>query len=98
VRIQGRRRRTAPTAKAETDVMTVRDLARYLNCHQGTVYRLLKQRDLPAFRLGGSWRFRREQIDEWIANRTKVSRAAGTETTDNRQISAHRAVKLRFRL
>jgi excisionase family DNA binding protein len=52
--------------------MTVRDLARYLDCHQGTIYRLVRQGELPAFRLGGSWRFRRDQIDEWIKEHTKV--------------------------
>lgn len=52
--------------------MTVHDLAVYLDCHQSTIYRLLKQRDLPAFRLGGGWRFRRDQVDEWIKERTKL--------------------------
>ena len=46
--------------------MTVRELAWYLSCHPSSVYRLLGLGKLPAFRLGGCWRFRREAIDEWI--------------------------------
>jgi excisionase family DNA binding protein len=51
------------------DVMTVYDVAQYLSCHPGTVYRLLKRGDIPAFHLGSDWRFRRDQIDRWIVGR-----------------------------
>ena len=52
---------------AELNVMTVRDLAEYLHCHYGTVYRLIRQRDIPGFVLGGSWRFLKSEVDKWIA-------------------------------
>jgi excisionase family DNA binding protein len=48
------------------EIMTVASLARYLNCHSGTVYRLLKERKIPAFKLGGGCRFSRSGIDEWV--------------------------------
>jgi excisionase family DNA binding protein len=44
-----------------------KSLALYLHCHPNTVYRLLKERKIPAFRVGSDWRFRRSDIDEWIA-------------------------------
>ncbi len=51
-----------------TDIMTVRDAAEYLNCHQSTIYRLLREGVLrsAAFRLGGSWRIRRQALIEWM--------------------------------
>jgi excisionase family DNA binding protein len=49
------------------EIMTVDDLAEYLKVHYSTVYRLLKRSDLPGFRLGSDWRFRRAEIDRWIA-------------------------------
>jgi excisionase family DNA binding protein len=52
-----------------SDVMTVREVAKYLNCHFNTVYRLLQSNEIPAFHLGGVWRFRRAEIDRWIAKR-----------------------------
>ena len=48
--------------------MTVSALARYLDCSPSTIYhRLLKKKQIPAFKLGGGWRFSRSVIDEWIA-------------------------------
>jgi excisionase family DNA binding protein len=56
-----------PVAAPVDETMTVASPARYLNCHSGTVYRLLKERKIPAFRLGKNWRFLRSDIDDWIA-------------------------------
>ena len=49
----------------ETDVMTVREVAEYLKVKERTIYRLLSLGDIPAFKVGGSWRFRRGEIDQW---------------------------------
>jgi len=57
----------------ETDIMTVHEVADYLNCHFVTVYRLIKTTGLPAFHLGGNWRFRRSEIETWIKERSVVS-------------------------
>ncbi len=51
-------------------VMTVNELADYLKIHRTTVYRLLKDRRIPAFRIGSDWRFNKEIIDEWRLNST----------------------------
>ena len=40
------------------EIVTVKDLAKYLHCHQSTIYRLVKRGDIPGFRLGGGWRLR----------------------------------------
>ncbi len=53
-------------AQPVKEIMTVADVARYLRCHPSSIYRLLKQRQIPAFRLGTDWRFRRSDIDRWI--------------------------------
>jgi len=46
-------------------VMTVEQVASYLHCSPTTIYRLLKKKAIPAFRLGSDWRFNRESIDQW---------------------------------
>jgi excisionase family DNA binding protein len=46
-------------------ILTVSDLAIYLNVHPSTIYRLLKRKQLPAFRVGSDWRFRVESVDRW---------------------------------
>jgi excisionase family DNA binding protein len=46
-------------------VSTVEEVARYLHVHQSTIYRLLRQKELPAFKVGSDWRFNVESIDKW---------------------------------
>ena len=60
----------------ETPAMTVRQVAAYLNVNEKTVYRLAQRRELPAFKVAGAWRFKREDIDLWI-ERQKETDAAG---------------------
>ena len=54
-------------------VLTVRELAGYLRVHQTTVYRLLREQKLPAFRVGADWRFNREAIERWMIHEQKRS-------------------------
>lgn len=46
-------------------VMTLEEVAGYLRVHPSTIYRLLKRRELPAFKVGSDWRFNQESIDRW---------------------------------
>lgn len=52
-------------------MLTVTDLADYLKVHPSTIYRLLKERQLPAFKVGSDWRFNLEEIDLWRLGREK---------------------------
>ncbi|MCM8775124.1 MAG: helix-turn-helix domain-containing protein [Candidatus Omnitrophica bacterium] len=49
-------------------IMTIREVAGYLGLHYLTIYRLIQQRRIPAARLGGRWRFKRDVLDRWIEN------------------------------
>lgn len=48
-------------------VMTVKEVADYLRVNRRTVYRLAVEGTLPGFRVGATWRFKRSDIDGWIA-------------------------------
>ncbi|EJF85554.1 helix-turn-helix domain-containing protein [Bartonella rattimassiliensis] len=50
----------------EHDILTVEEVARYLKVTERHVYKLLSDRKMPAFKVGGAWRFKREQLEEWI--------------------------------
>ena len=54
---------------AESKVMTLQEVADYLHCHYATVYKLAREGEIPGFRLtlGGSWRFLKSEVDQWIA-------------------------------
>ncbi len=48
------------------DILDADEVAEMLRVHPRTVKRLASQGDLPGFRVGGQWRFRREAIGEYI--------------------------------
>ena len=48
-----------------SDVMTVREVADYLKVKDRTIYRLVAGGEMPGFKVGGSWRFRKTEIDRW---------------------------------
>lgn len=50
----------------EIDIMTVHDVAKYLRLSEAKVYKLAKNGVIPAIRLGKSWRFRKDLMDEWM--------------------------------
>jgi excisionase family DNA binding protein len=45
--------------------MTVHEVSAYLRVHPGTIYRLLRCHQIPAFHVGRDWRFDVEKIDTW---------------------------------
>jgi excisionase family DNA binding protein len=54
-------------------ILTVRELSEHLRVHPTTVYRLLRSRQIPGFRVGGDWRFDIDMIDRWSSEQTAVS-------------------------
>ena len=61
----------------ESEILTIRQVAAYLQVTERTIYRLAAADGIPAFKVGGSWRFRRDDLDQWIVGRTGKTGAAG---------------------
>ncbi|MBI4432596.1 MAG: helix-turn-helix domain-containing protein [Candidatus Omnitrophica bacterium] len=49
-----------------TQIMTLKEVAKYLGVHSMTVYRLLKEKKLPGFKVGGQWRTKKEVLDSYL--------------------------------
>jgi excisionase family DNA binding protein len=47
--------------------MNIKEAASYLRLNYMTVYKLAQKRRLPAFKVGGNWRFKRDILDNWLA-------------------------------
>ena len=47
-------------------ILTIKEVADYLKVTERTIYRLAAAKQIPAFKVGGSWRFSRADIDSWI--------------------------------
>ena len=49
-----------------SDIMTLKEVAEYLKITEKTAYRLTAEGKIPGFKVGGAWRFKREEIESWI--------------------------------
>jgi excisionase family DNA binding protein len=58
--------KTMPSSTAENAIMTIGEVADYLKVTERTIYRLAGAKQIPAFKVGGSWRFSKVDIDGWI--------------------------------
>ncbi len=56
-----------------SDLMTIDDLAAYLKVTRRTIYEWLKHNKIPAIKLVGQWRFKKEKIDEWIQAHASIA-------------------------
>ena len=54
------------TRTPKTDILMIKDVAEYLKVTERTIYRLAAAKKIPAFKVGGSWRFSKADIDGWI--------------------------------
>jgi excisionase family DNA binding protein len=55
-------------------LLTLEQVAEYLNVDKFTVYRLLADKDLPAFKVGNQWRFKRKMIENWLVKNSSANR------------------------
>ena len=56
--------------ESKSELMTAEEPCRYLKITQRTLYRYLKNHQIPAFKLGKEWRFVRSDLEQWIRERT----------------------------
>lgn len=50
----------------DEEIFTIKEVSSYLELAEKTSYRLASEGKLPGFKVGGSWRFRKSEIDRWI--------------------------------
>ena len=49
------------------EIMTTKEISKYLRVHQITICKYAAQGVIPAIRVGRVWRFDREAIDRWLS-------------------------------
>ena len=54
-------------------LLTTEQVAQYLKVDKFTVYRLVTQRKMPAFKVGGQWRYKKKLIDAWLLENSNIS-------------------------
>ena len=58
----------------DDDVLTLREICDLLRVHPSTVYKLLREGRIPSFRIGKEWRFRKDTIMRWMAEKSLQAR------------------------
>jgi excisionase family DNA binding protein len=53
------------------EVMTLREASQYLGISPDTLYKYLSQRQIPAFKLGNRWRFKKDLLDRWMEKKSE---------------------------
>ena len=48
---------------SSTGIMGIKEMADYLNMKEQTVYRLVQQKKIPAIKIGGQWKEKKNHID-----------------------------------
>ena len=71
--------KTMPSSQSDNAIMTIGEVAESLKVTERTIYRLAGVKQIPAFKVGGSWRFSKSDIDEWIQRQTAQEEIKGNE-------------------
>ena len=53
-------------------LLTTEQVARYLKVDKFTIYRLVTQKKIPAFKVGNQWRFKKKMIDAWLLRNSNI--------------------------
>lgn len=62
---------------SDGEILTLDEVAAYLKAGKRTVYRFAQSGELPAFKLGGTWRFRRSELERWIDANSNQHKSTG---------------------
>jgi excisionase family DNA binding protein len=56
----------------QENLLTTSQVAEYLKVDKFTIYRLVTQKNIPAFKVGNQWRFSKDMIDAWLLKNSNI--------------------------
>jgi excisionase family DNA binding protein len=71
-----------PTKTTKSEILTIKQVADYLKVTERTIYRLAAAKRIPAFKVGGTWRFSCADIDIWIKRQSMERLDTGRDVDD----------------
>lgn len=57
----------------QEELLTTQQVAHYLKVDKFTIYRLVAKKQMPAFRVGNQWRFKRSILEHWLHKNMNTS-------------------------
>jgi len=61
------------------EILTIREVAELLKINEKTAYKLAHAGKIPGFKVGGSWRFERQEIARWIRRKVEEQQRGNGE-------------------
>ncbi|MFO2624774.1 helix-turn-helix domain-containing protein [Legionella pneumophila serogroup 1] len=61
------------------DIMLIKEIAEYLKINEKTAYKYAAEGKIPAFKVGGAWRFRRDHIEQFTKGQYVATPKSGIE-------------------
>jgi excisionase family DNA binding protein len=58
------------------ELMNIKEAATYLRLNYMTVYKLAQKHRLPAFKVGGNWRFKKDILDNWLTQQAAANQGS----------------------
>ena len=56
----------------QEEFMTTKEVAQYSRVDEYTIYRLVSQKKIPAFKIGNQWRFKRSLLEHWLKTKMNI--------------------------
>lgn len=66
----------------DKDIMTLKEVAEFLKLSELSLYRLLRERKIPAFKIGQQWRFKKSALDKWIEDKMQENKNGHREVSN----------------
>ena len=63
----------------QIETLTPNEISKILRIHPFTVTRLAREGKIPAFKVGGIWRFRKDQFERWINAQSKADKGTSNK-------------------
>jgi excisionase family DNA binding protein len=61
---------SALTMESAHKILTIMEVSDLLGVHPFTTHKLVKAGRIPSFRVGNDWRFRKNEIERWVAEKS----------------------------
>jgi excisionase family DNA binding protein len=62
--------------------LSVEDICTYLGVSKDTIYKWIDKKGMPAHRVGRLWKFRKEEVDQWVRSGGAAESGPGERTSD----------------
>lgn len=60
------------TIDKELQLLTLEEVAKHLRVSKRTLLRMIQQKKIPAFKVGGQWRIRETQLMQWVKTKENL--------------------------